>query len=89
MTIFEDAQKLHNDNQATFNIPNDECLSKVKSGDSVKVAICGERFWVEVTNRDGDNLIGYVDNDLLCTDLHGLAYKDIVNFEVKHIHDVL
>lgn len=55
-------------------------------GQSVKVGASGEYFWVEVCDRTTQGVyVGRVDNDLRCTEMHGLKRGDIVVFGPEHI----
>jgi hypothetical protein len=45
----------------------------------------GEDFWMQVTERDGDWLIGRVDNPLYESRLHGLSLDSIAVFHANHI----
>ena len=66
----------------TFEIPPDEVKAAQIVGKSVKIAIPGERFWVEITKVKYPILEGRVDNDLLTTQL---KYNDIVRFHADNI----
>lgn len=59
-------------------------------GDHAKIKRCSERFWVKVEEMTLDgNYTGTVDNDMLCTDEHGLSYGDTVNFKASEVLGVL
>lgn len=45
----------------------------------------GEEFWVQVTERDGDFLLGSVDNNLYESRLHGLQFGKTLAFHVDHV----
>lgn len=45
----------------------------------------GEDFWVQVTDRDGDYLIGRVDNNLYESRLHDIQFGETVAFHVDHV----
>lgn len=68
----------------TFQVPD---TSKVKAGDSVKVAQEGERFWVTVQRvyKNG-KVIGVVDNELLCNDQ--CRFGDTISFHKDNIYCV-
>lgn len=95
--VFRDAQELHRQYPETFEVPSAERLDRVTPGSLVKVCVLswqadeeagGERFWVEVLERHGDQLVGRVDNELDDTDKHGLALHDRVQFRLENIYDV-
>ncbi len=49
---------------------------------SAKVSIGGECFWVRDCKINDDGVItGLVDNDLVCTDVHGLSFGDEIHFK--------
>ncbi len=52
--------------------------TKANDRDFVKVNALGESFWIEVLHFDGHDVIGRVDNELLCTDLHGYKLDDVI-----------
>ncbi len=87
-TPFVDAQAMNQAHPNTFHVPDAGELSAVGVGDYVKVAAEGERFWVEVLSREGDAFTGRVNNDLVRTNLHGLADTDVVAFESRHVHAI-
>ena len=87
---FIDAQEMHRNNPDTFWAPDEVTLKSIEPGHTVKVCANNEeRFWVRVTkvNSKG-HIIGEVDNDLVCTDIHGLSLHDTVKFETKHIYQI-
>jgi hypothetical protein len=77
----------------TFFRPSPTLLGKVSTGDLIKVWFqyrakpwhqsCGERMWVRVTGRDGDEVTGELDN--IPTDIIGLRLGSPLQFEVKNI----
>lgn len=52
--------------------------------DFVKVHVPGEAFWVYRVSEDVDTLIGRVDNELVCTDLHGYGFNDVIEFKKEN-----
>jgi hypothetical protein len=85
-TQFVDAQERAKQFPSTFEAPTAADLAQVEPGASVKVcANDTERFWVSVTSVEGEAVTGAVDNDLVCTDEHGLRYGDTITFEKRHI----
>lgn len=51
----------------TFEIPDDEAKAELRPGDRAKLMWSvkrspGERMWVTITERDGDRLVGTLDN---------------------------
>ena len=86
---FTDASMMARKHPDTFERPGEDELEALHPGDFVKVCTADERFWVKLTNVAGENLEGVVDNDLICTDDHGLKLGDVVLIEVDHVYSVL
>lgn len=42
-----------------------------------------ENPWAEVVHITSSGFVGRLDNELICTDLHGYAYDDRVSFAEK------
>ncbi|KAF0144883.1 MAG: hypothetical protein FD156_1454 [Nitrospirae bacterium] len=84
--MFVDAQEMHRKYPATFEVPPDDSLSLLSSGDRVKVSHNGERFWVAVKGIFGNIIAGTVDNFLTCD--HPFGQGDVITFEKRHIHSV-
>jgi|SRR5579872_680750 len=85
-------------NPDTFSVPSlDEKLA-VKPGGHIKIGVkvnshninC-ERFWGRVVQNDTDNHIitVMIDNDLICTDIHGLRYDDCIQVPYDVVLDVI
>ena len=75
---------------ATFPIPDEADRKAVMVGDHVKIGVekiggNGERFWVKVIRRDGDEIEGEVDNHLVFTDQHGIEFGDRLTFGPEHV----
>ena len=85
---FIDAQLMNQEHPDTFDIPTVEELDALAVGDDVKVAIGGERFWTRITEINDGSFMAEVDNELECTDIHGLQLGDQISFERKHIYDI-
>ena len=67
--------------------PTDSCvLDDVVIGELVKVCYKCENFWVKVTEIDGDNIKGTVDNKL--SGDYGFNLKDKVSFNKTNIFEV-
>jgi len=89
MAIFNDAQQLGRMYPETFDVPSLGELASVLVGSLVKICADDiERFWVIVTNADGNNLQGIVDNDLSRSSVHNLKCGDVVSFELRHIYQI-
>lgn len=86
---FRDAQAMARAHPLTFEVPEPERLAALRAGDFVKVCASNERFWVVLTARYGDGLVGKVNNDLIWTDDHGLSCDDEVRFTTDHVYDVI
>lgn len=86
---FVDAQDMHKMHPQTFQVPSEAEIAEIIPGaHAVKISAGGERFWVKVQAKRGENLVGTVCNDLLCTDTHGLLCDDMVEFETRHIYAI-
>jgi hypothetical protein len=97
--IFKSARTLSHLYPDQFDVPAQDRLDTVGPGSGVKVCAVdpmsanqletdGERFWVLVTERNGDRLVGRVENHLLATNEHGVSYGDRVEFSLEHIYEV-
>lgn len=80
-----DAKQQSIENPDTFEYPEEE-LKDLKEGDYVKVSHNEERFWVMLTRMNGDNLVGFVNNDLVRK--HQFKCDDKVSFEKRHVHQI-
>lgn len=80
-------KELHPD---TFHAPSLEDLSKITVDSLVKIATLfgAERFWVKVTEVDGDSITGTVENDLLFTDRHGYKDGDTLSFCKHNVYNI-
>lgn len=86
---FIDAQLMSVRYPDTFEAPTLDDLRLIEVGDYVKIcARDKERFWVIVTGVEGEVVTGEVNNDLICTDVHGLRVGDTVVFEKRHVYQV-
>ena len=85
---FINAQKMAKENPDIFFVPSVEKLNEIKTGSFVKVAVEGERFWVEVISVNENKIIGKVGNCLIMTKEHGLSLDDRIVFEKKHIYSI-
>jgi len=83
---FVNAQEMRIKHPNTFEAPVKEELDAIKIGDSVKVCADNkERFWVTVTNVEGDIITGTVDNDLVDVNL---AYGEEINFKKSNVYSI-
>jgi hypothetical protein len=85
---FVDAQEMQKKHPDTFEAPTTEKLNTIELGSLVKVCTCDERFWTKVIGIDNDTIVAVVDNDLVCTDRHGLILGDEITFEKKNIFSI-
>lgn len=90
---FVDAQEMHLLHPETFEVPTQEELDNIQPGDSVKVCVGKERFWVTVELIGTlvgmkDVIGGIIDNDLVFTHEHGLKCGDKIKFEKKNIYSI-
>ena len=60
-------------------LPNAIEMAGITPGDSVRICVCQEDFWVEVIDIIEGIIVGTVDNDLTKTE-HGLTKGDVVQF---------
>ncbi|MDX9668726.1 hypothetical protein [Pseudomonas sp. P8_250] len=85
---------------STFEVPTAEEKLAVKSGTFVKIGVLtgfdkarpsAERFWLKVDWNVPERqvVVGRVDNDLVCTDGHGLKYKDVIEVPYNAILTIL
>jgi hypothetical protein len=82
-----DAQAMAVEHPDTFNAPTREELDQVQKGHVVKICDAKERFWVKVKSRQGDLLVGLVNNELL----NGQPYARLdtpISFELRHIYAI-
>jgi hypothetical protein len=97
--LFRNAQLLARAHPDTFEVPSRERLARVGPGSGVQICAVdlaagdlldagGERFWVLVTERTGDHLLGRIENHLVATDEHGLSYGDYVSFSLDNIYNI-
>ena len=85
---FINAQKMAEENPKTFFVPSRSELNGIKEGSLVKIAIDGERFWVEVISITNKKIIGKVNSYLIMTEEYGLNFDDEIEFEEKHIYSI-
>ncbi len=91
-TEFINAQQMALDHPDTFEAPTiTEIMLYLALGNNPQVKVCtgDERFWVEVTNSDGNTITGTVNNDLVRTNIHGLKYGDEITFNIENIYQLL
>jgi len=82
-----DAQAMAKAHPKTFEAPDANELEAVKVGDSVKVCINNkERLWVEVTEINGGQLKGRIDNCPVFID--EVDFGDTINFRKENIYDI-
>lgn len=84
--MFVDAQEMHGEFPATFEVPSNDSLSLLSSGDEVKVSHNTERFWVAINGIFGNTIVGTVDNYLICN--HPFSHGDVITFEKRHVHSI-
>jgi len=95
--VFRNAQQLAVQNQNSFEAPDKADLDSIRPGSFIKVCAeaqgKAERFWILVTKVEqsptGPLYTGEVNNDLLRTEFHGLAYGDIVQVDFRHVYAVM
>ena len=83
---FVDAQQMRLQYPDTFEAPNKEELDDIEPNDSVKVCVNDvERFWVTVTEIDGNVIKGTVDNYVT---LVPLTIDEEIEFEKRHVYSI-
>lgn len=82
------AQEMAKQYPDSFTSPDQEELSKVSVGDSVKVCVNNEeRLWVEVTAVNGDGKFkGNIDNCPVVVDF--LSLGDPLSFKAENIYEI-
>jgi len=56
-------------------------VTKPKEDGYAKCSVGGESFWIKDCVSSGNGtFVGVVDNTLLCTDVHGLSFGDVIEF---------
>lgn len=84
--FFLDARESNKNNPDTFHIFDEEHYQELKVGDSVKVQLKKESFWVDVTEIVDGKITGMI-NSFLLINRH-LKVHDKVNFQFKNILDI-
>jgi len=82
-----DAQAMAKKHPKTFKVPSKAKLKKIKKGDTVKITVADERFWVTVTSVKGNKVCGKVDNET-SGECKKFTYGKKVCFKKKNIYDV-
>jgi len=80
-----DCKKMNRRYPRTFWIPSAEQLAALQEHDLVKVISFGERFWVIIRERSGDEFTGEVNNELFTTEL---KCGDLIAFREENICDI-
>jgi hypothetical protein len=80
-----DAKQQSLDHSATFYYPEEE-VKHIKESDYVKICHNAERFWVMLTNVNGDELTGFVNTDLV--NKQPFKLDDKVSFQKRHIFQI-
>lgn len=89
MYIFEDALKMSKLHPDTFYYPSAEELATIKEGTFVKVSCNNERFWIEVTDVDGEYIHGTIGNDLVCEGNEGLRFGDPIIVRMVNVYNIM
>jgi hypothetical protein len=88
-TDFTNAQEMRLKHPETFHAPSKEDLDNLKPNNFIKIGVCGERFWVQVKEVNGNEIKGVVDNDLIHSDEHGYYCNDTINVQKQHVMNIL
>ncbi len=94
---FINAQAMAAAHPGTFEAPGEADLMAIRPGTFIKVcaevAGKGERFWVKVKSVEqtfaGPKFTGEVNNDLIRTEFHGLAFGDTVEVAYFEVYAVM
>ncbi len=81
----------HRQYPESFEVPDDEIKAELRPGDRAKLMWSvkrrpGERMWVTITHRDGDQLTGTLDN---CAIMANLYHGETVRFHIDDIIDCI
>ncbi|OEJ12998.1 hypothetical protein BFL38_00060 [Brachyspira hampsonii] len=87
----ENAFELNKEYPDTFKIPSKEETYSLKPDDYVKLIFTEEnavpeRMWVKITNINGNNFTGILDNDPYC--LKSVKCGDKIVFKTENIIDI-
>jgi len=86
----------HKEAPYTFYVPSEYVLNKIEIGELVKlIFLCGEedteyrgeRMWVEIIHRSGDELIGTLRNEPVS--IKDLVFGQEIHFKIEHICDTM
>ena len=83
-----DVQKLHKQ-EPKITVPTKSALLRLKPNDNIKICAGGEKFWVCISQIEGEKITAHVNNDLKNTDKHGLSLGDPVELETCHVYDII
>lgn len=93
MYRLESGVKMSEENPTTFHIPSKEQKNMLKKQDIVKLVFIeddtehhSERMWVTITDRDGDNFVGELNNEPF--ELKSIKYGDRVEFHADNIINI-
>lgn len=92
----ENVREIAKERPYTFYVPSDELIKMLKVGDVVKLIFVNteqqennpfdsERIWVEITQIDGNDFVGLLDNKPFI--IQDLNLGDEVSFQACHIID--
>jgi hypothetical protein len=87
MHNFSDAQDMHLRSPATFWAPSLKELDRIKKGKFIKISHNNERFFVEVSEVNGNIIKGRIDNDLIVN--QPFKYNDIIECEKRHVYQIV
>ncbi|MDA0182714.1 DUF2314 domain-containing protein [Solirubrobacter phytolaccae] len=89
----DNAEKLHAANPRSFFIPSEEARNGLEKGDVVRMVFAlhetrddgmsGERMWVQVEGRDGDEYYGWLTNEPAA--IRDISREDTVRFKAEHV----
>ena len=84
--LLVDAQRMHRDSPATFEVPSAADLAALRPAHLVKLGNRRDRFWVTLTEARADGeLAGVVRDRLVAKQRYGQG--DLIHFKKRNVYD--
>tara|TARA_X000000368_G_scaffold366883_1_gene313919 strand:- start:78 stop:770 length:693 start_codon:yes stop_codon:yes gene_type:complete len=80
-----DAQQMHVENPASFEVPDAAKLARPQAGWTAKICDHEQRFWTEVVSADDAFITAKVDNHTGCED-RGYGIDQLIKYERRHVY---
>jgi len=85
-----DAEAQHRAHPDTFELPEAEWFEVIEPGWLIKIGVChpaqpGESIWCRIRHVTESGFRVVVNQQLFCSDLHGIDYGDALTVERRHI----